>query len=236
VRFAPQLHASIVPEDNFNIEQVIRAVDKGLHRAMSEYNTALLERKETVTSCDNIQEAPYEYGIIVSAMRLFTPEMGRYYSALCAMHSHLTHERVASLASEMLVRVAQDCRMNGVPRIVALDIAGAENGFKNSTHSVAFDLAHGYFLKKTVHAGEGFGPESIFQAVRDLHADRIGHGFHLFRYSTVSQSKHLCYPVSVSVYHSLMQLSCVCVCVCVVVPTWFVARATLLIRKDILKD
>jgi adenosine deaminase len=178
VRFAPQLHASIVPEDNFSIEQVIRAVDKGLYRAMEEFNLELLERK----MCSEIQEAPYEYGIIVSAMRLFTPDMGRYYKSLCAIHSHLTHERIASLASEMLVRVAQDCRLHGVPRIVALDIAGAENGFENSTHSVAFDLAHGYFLKKTVHAGEGFGPESIFQAVRDLHADRIGHGFHLFRY------------------------------------------------------
>lgn len=160
VRFAPQLHASIASEDNFSIEQVIRAVDKGLHRAMQEFNADLLERKLN----SEIQEAPYEYGIIVSAMRLFTPDMGRYYKSLCAIHSHLTHERIASLASEMLVRVAQDCRINGVPRIVALDIAGAENGFENAAHSVAFDLAQGYFLKKTVHAGEGFGPESIFQA------------------------------------------------------------------------
>ena len=178
VRFAPQLHASIVPEDNFNIEQVIRAVDKGLQKAMEEFNSNLSEREHS----SDISESPYEYGIIVSAMRLFTPEMGRYYKSLCAIHSHLTHERIASLASEMLVRVAQDCRLNGVPRIVALDIAGAERGFKNSTHSDAFDLAQGYFLKKTVHAGEGFGPESIYQAVRDLHADRIGHGFHLFRF------------------------------------------------------
>ena len=29
---------------------------------------------------------------------------------------------------------------------------------------------------KTVHAGEAYGPESIFQAITDLHADRIGHG------------------------------------------------------------
>jgi adenosine deaminase len=36
-------------------------------------------------------------------------------------------------------------------------------------------------MKKTVHAGEAFGPESIFQAITELHADRIGHGVHLFR-------------------------------------------------------
>ena len=39
---------------------------------------------------------------------------------------------------------------------------------------------HKHFLKKTVHAGEAFGPESIFQAITELHADRIGHGTHLF--------------------------------------------------------
>jgi len=41
-------------------------------------------------------------------------------------------------------------------------------------------LAHKNFLKKTVHAGESFGPESIFQAITELYADRIGHGVHLF--------------------------------------------------------
>jgi len=41
-------------------------------------------------------------------------------------------------------------------------------------------LAHKNFLKKTVHAGEAFGPESIFQAITELNADRIGHGVHLF--------------------------------------------------------
>jgi len=34
-------------------------------------------------------------------------------------------------------------------------------------------------MMKTVHAGEAYGPESIFEAITDLHADRIGHGFFL---------------------------------------------------------
>ncbi len=41
-------------------------------------------------------------------------------------------------------------------------------------------MAHESFLGKTVHAGEDYGPESIFQAIGDLHADRIGHGTWLF--------------------------------------------------------
>ncbi|HEY9595587.1 MAG TPA: adenosine deaminase family protein, partial [Spirochaetia bacterium] len=45
------------------------------------------------------------------------------------------------------------------------------------------------------HAGEAYGPESIFQAIAKLHADRIGHGLHLFNedmiYSGSVQDKRL---------------------------------------------
>eukprot|EP00605_Chrysophyceae_sp_TOSAG23-4_P000730 GSChrysophyteH1.ASY1.ANO1.815.1 assembled CDS len=98
------------------------------------------------------------------------------------IHENLTYERVCGLASETLIQCAIKCRDElGVP-IVALDVAGAEDGFPNKVHKNAFDIAHENFFCKTVHAGEGFGPESIFQAIRDLHAERIGHGFHLFKY------------------------------------------------------
>ena len=46
------------------------------------------------------------------------------------------------------------------------------------------------FLNKTVHAGEGYGPESIFQALQDCHADRIGHGFHLFSTDRVTDPRY----------------------------------------------
>jgi adenosine deaminase len=69
--------------------------------------------------------------------------------------------------------------------VVAIDIAGAESGYPASDHRVAFDLAHQSFLNKTVHAGEAYGPESIFLAITDLHAERIGHGCHLFRWDMI---------------------------------------------------
>jgi adenosine deaminase len=170
VRFAPQLHASIDPADNFDLPAVISAVNDGLLRAKNEYNNQLI----------NENEPEYNYGIIVSAMRMFTSKMGRYYDALCAVHPYASKDRIAALASEALVRVASKCRYEDNIPVVALDIAGAENGYKNNAHTEAFDFAHNCFLNKTVHAGESYGPESIFQAVRDLHAERIGHGYHLF--------------------------------------------------------
>ncbi len=46
-------------------------------------------------------------------------------------------------------------------------------------------MAHRSFLNKTVHAGEAYGPESIFEAITDLHAERIGHGCNLFRWDLI---------------------------------------------------
>ena len=41
----------------------------------------------------------------------------------------------------------------------------------------------------SVHAGEDYGPESIFQAITDLHAERIGHGYHIFSHELVDPQK-----------------------------------------------
>ncbi|PJF33720.1 MAG: adenosine deaminase family protein, partial [Phototrophicales bacterium] len=40
-----------------------------------------------------------------------------------------------------------------------------------------------------VHAGEAYGPESIFQAITELHADRIGHGYYLFDTSKIENKE-----------------------------------------------
>ena len=64
-------------------------------------------------------------------------------------------------------------------QVVGFDLAGEEAGYPASAHKEAFEYAHKHFLKRTVHAGEAYGPESIFQAITDLHADRIGHGTYL---------------------------------------------------------
>lgn len=169
VRFAPQLHASVNANDNFSMRDVIHCVNSGLSRATNEFNSRRIDN-----------EPEYAYGIIASALRMFTSHMGRYYDALCSVHPSASQDQLAGYASESLVRVVTACRYeDGIP-VIALDIAGAEEGYKNNTHIQAFDIAHNKFLNKTVHAGESYGPESIFQAVRDLHAERIGHGFHLF--------------------------------------------------------
>ena len=95
------------------------------------------------------------------------------------LHKYSSKKKVASLASYALVLEMRRARDKGLP-VVAFDLAGAEQGYPAVDHKDAYRLAHKMFFKKTVHAGEAYGAESIFQALTDLHADRIGHGYYLF--------------------------------------------------------
>jgi len=76
-----------------------------------------------------------------------------------------------------LARLAVDFRDDGV---VAFDLAGAEHGNPSRDHREAFAVARAGGLHATVHAGEGYGPDSIRQALDDCGAERIGHGTRLF--------------------------------------------------------
>ncbi|MEN5015607.1 adenosine deaminase [Erwinia sp. Eh17-17] len=60
--------------------------------------------------------------------------------------------------------------------ITALDLAGDELGFPGSQFLSHFTRARDAGLRITVHAGEAAGAESIWQAIRELGAERIGHG------------------------------------------------------------
>lgn len=60
--------------------------------------------------------------------------------------------------------------------ITALDLAGDELGFPGGLFRSHFNHARDAGWRITVHAGEAAGPESIWQAIRELGAERIGHG------------------------------------------------------------
>ena len=75
-----------------------------------------------------------------------------------------------------LARLAVAYRDRGV---VAFDLAGEEKDHPAKDHQRAFRLIADHNLASTVHAGEGFGPPSIAQALHDCGAHRIGHGTRL---------------------------------------------------------
>jgi len=60
--------------------------------------------------------------------------------------------------------------------VVGLGLGGPEAGYPPELHEAAFKEIAGTKLKPVPHAGETVGPESVWGAIKYLHAFRIGHG------------------------------------------------------------
>ncbi len=168
MRFAPQLHV----RGEFRVREVLRAVCRGLERAKKVINADPDVKRGAVPR--------FEAGVIVCALRFFLPVFSEHYRAYFEALPSARPEEIYGLASLELARAAvAAAEEDGLP-VVGFDLAGQERGFPAKDHQAAYQLAHEHFLGKTVHAGEDYGPESIFQAITDCHADRIGHGTWLF--------------------------------------------------------
>ena len=87
---------------------------------------------------------------------------------ICAM-------RNMNVSLEM-AELAVDFRDRGV---VGFDLAGEEGGYPPKKHVDAFHYIQRENFNITIHAGEGFGKESIWQAIQYCGAHRIGHGTRL---------------------------------------------------------
>lgn len=75
-----------------------------------------------------------------------------------------------------MAELALDFRDRGV---VGFDIAGEEAGHPPKRHLQAFQLIQRENFNITIHAGEAFGMESIWQAVQFCGAHRLGHATRL---------------------------------------------------------
>jgi len=97
---------------------------------------------------------------------------------ICAM-------RNMNVSLEM-AELAVDFRARGV---VGFDLAGEEGGYPPKKHVDAFHYIQRENFNITVHAGEGFGKESIWQAIQYCGAHRIGHGTRLIDDIAVADGK-----------------------------------------------
>lgn len=75
-----------------------------------------------------------------------------------------------------IAELAVNFRHRGV---VGFDLAGEEGGYPPKKHLDAFQFIQRENFNITIHAGEGFGKESIWQAIQWCGAHRIGHATHL---------------------------------------------------------
>jgi adenosine deaminase len=72
--------------------------------------------------------------------------------------------------------------------VVGFDIAGAEAGFPPTRHLDAFEYLRRENYHFTIHAGEGFGLPSIWEAIQWCGTDRLGHGVRIIDDITPSSS------------------------------------------------
>ncbi len=78
-------------------------------------------------------------------------------------------EREAASVADLAARFAGS-------GVLGLDLAGDESLFDARRYRKAFERARAAGLGITVHAGEGHDASHVVRAVRELGADRIGHG------------------------------------------------------------
>ncbi|MEV6801459.1 adenosine deaminase [Micromonospora rifamycinica] len=76
-------------------------------------------------------------------------------------------------AAEETLRISLDERPDG---LVSFGLGGPEIGVPRPQFKPYFDRARAAGLRSVPHAGETTGPETIWDALRELGAERIGHG------------------------------------------------------------
>jgi adenosine deaminase len=91
-----------------------------------------------------------------------------YGLILCGMRNMKNTLEIAELAVNF--------RNKGV---IGFDLAGEEGGYPPKKHIEAFQFIQRANFNITIHAGEAFGKESIWQAIQWCGAHRIGHATHL---------------------------------------------------------
>jgi len=176
-RFAPQLHV----RSGFEMADVVRAVDRGLRRAATQFSGS-----DAVTAHGR---PPFVAGMILCALRYFSPAFSPGYGRFFETLPEAPLEEIYAAASLEVARAAARLRHEEGLLVVGVDLAGQEKDHPAGDHRVAYQVAHEAFLGKTVHAGEDYGPESIFQAIGDCHADRVGHGTWLFEETRIQDPR-----------------------------------------------
>ena len=97
------------------------------------------------------KEHGVEWGLIVCAMR---------------------HMKKSLEAAELAIRMRDE-------GVVGFDLAGGEEGYPPKKHVEAFQAIERANFNITIHAGEAFGPKSIWQALQYCGAHRLGHATRL---------------------------------------------------------
>jgi len=123
---------------------------------------------------------------VVAAVDRATEELSR----ATGMEANLILCTLRHFSAEQSMQTAMLVEQFAGSRVVAIDIAGDEAGFPLHAHVDAYQYARDRGLLRTAHAGEACGPESVWETLRLLAPQRIGHGARSFEDAELVE--HLC--------------------------------------------
>ena len=134
---------------------------------------------------DGVVYAESRYAPVFSTQRGMTLQqvvdaVGRGFAEAERRHGITLRQIVCAMRDRTdSLEMAQLAVANRDRGVVGFDIAGEEAGYPAEKHLPAFQLCHRENFSITIHAGEAFGPPSIWQALQYCGAHRIGHGVRL---------------------------------------------------------
>jgi adenosine deaminase len=150
-------------------EDALRAVTEDVVEQLVEDGVVYAElRFAPLLHLENGLSAERVVGVVERAADDLTCATGVELRLILCTLRHFNAEQ-----SMQTVRLVEQFRGS---RVAALDIAGNEAGFPLDAHVEAYQFAREHGLLRTAHAGEACGPESVWETLRLLDPQRIGHG------------------------------------------------------------
>jgi adenosine deaminase len=83
---------------------------------------------------------------------------------------------VRNIGPDKTLELLQEVLRARPRHLVGITLGGSEHLYPPAQFAKLYALARDAGLRRTVHAGEGLGPQSVWDAIRKLEVERIGHG------------------------------------------------------------
>jgi adenosine deaminase len=128
-----------------------------------------------------------EFFLSPATLRYFSPTL-EVEAVVAAIHeerqrAQATHGISSLLIFDMVRNLGQDAALADIDLalrckdygVIGIGLGGDERRFPGWAFHKAFDRAERLGLRRTAHAGEADGPQSIVDAIEVLHAERVGH-------------------------------------------------------------
>ena len=112
-----------------------------------------------------------DYGRMLDAINSGVQRARHDFGILCNLRIDLVRNYGPEVGMDVL-----DWIEGKGDNIVSVDIGGSEEAFPPKPYAPVFRRAREIGLHLVAHAGEAAGAESVWEAVRDLGVERIGHG------------------------------------------------------------